>query len=742
MLVCFRRGLSLVQQHTRAPSPSPPLHPARLFRRHLCAADGMGEGSASGKEAKAKGKAKAKAPAAAASALVVARDDSYLEAVTQKRIRMFEEIQTKQALERLNIGGEVIKVTLPDGAVKEGKKWITTPMDIAKEISSGLAASCLIAQVDETLWDMGRPLEADCKLQLFKFDSNEGRDTFWHSSAHILGESLERAYGCKLCIGPCTTRGEGFYYDAYYNDLTLNEEHFGIIESQAQKAVAEKQPFERIEVSRAEALEMFAENQFKVEIINELPEDKTITVYRCGPLVDLCRGPHIPNTSFVKAFACLKASSSYWRGKADRESLQRVYGISFPDSKRLKEYKHLLEEAKKRDHRILGQAQELFFFHPLSPGSCFFLPHGARIYNKLMDFLRQQYRDRGYQEVLSPNIYNMQLWETSGHAANYKENMFLFEIEKQEFGLKPMNCPGHCLMFDNRVRSYRELPLRMADFGVLHRNELSGALTGLTRVRRFQQDDAHIFCRENQIKDEVKGVLDFINYVYEIFGFKYELELSTRPEKYLGDIETWNKAEQQLTEALNEFGKPWQINEGDGAFYGPKIDIGVFDALKRKFQCATLQLDFQLPLRFKLTYSAEDEAKIERPVMIHRAILGSVERMLAILLEHYNGKWPLWLSPRQVIVCSVSSGSVEYAKQVLARLHEAGFHVDIDISDRTIQKKVREAQVAQFNYILVVGAQEAETGNVCVRVRDSADLATMSIDGIITRFREEIAAFR
>lgn len=655
---------------------------------------------------------------------------------------MFEEIQAKQALERLNIGGEAIKVTLPDGAIKEGKKWITTPLDVAKEISSGLAASCLIARVDETLWDMGRPLEGDCKLQLFKFDSNEGRDTFWHSSAHILGESLERAYGCKLCIGPCTTRGEGFYYDAYYNDLTLNEGHFGTIEKQAQKAVAEKQPFERIEVSRAEALEMFAENKFKVEIINELPEDKTITVYRCGPLVDLCRGPHIPNTSFVKAFACLKASSSYWRGKADRESLQRVYGISFPDSKRLKEYKHLLEEAKKRDHRLLGKAQELFFFHPLSPGSCFFLPHGARIYNKLMDFVRQQYRERGYQEVLSPNIYNIQLWETSGHAANYKDNMFVFEIEKQEFGLKPMNCPGHCLMFDNRVRSYRELPLRMADFGVLHRNELSGALTGLTRVRRFQQDDAHIFCRESQIKDEIKGVLDFIDYVYEIFGFKYELELSTRPEKYLGDIETWNEAERQLTEALNEFGKPWQINEGDGAFYGPKIDIGVFDALKRKFQCATIQLDFQLPLRFKLTYSAEDEAKLERPVMIHRAILGSVERMFAILLEHYNGKWPLWLSPRQAIVCSVSSGSVEYAKQVLARLHEAGFYVDIDMSDKTIQKKVREAQVAQFNYILVVGAQEAETGNVCVRVRDKADLATMSVDSLITRLREEIVAFR
>ncbi|KAL6839149.1 hypothetical protein ACP4OV_031040 [Aristida adscensionis] len=696
----------------------------------------MGEGSAAGKkDAKGKGKA-------AVAPLVIARDDSYLEVVTQKRIRLFEEIQARQALERLNIGGEPIKVTLPDGAIKEGKKWISTPMDIAKEISSGLAASCLIAQVNGTLWDMGRPLEGDCELKLFKFDSDEGRDTFWHSSAHILGESLERVYGCKLCIGPCTTRGEGFYYDAYYNDLTLNEEHFGPIEAQAQKAVAEKQPFERIEVTRPEALEMFAENKFKVEIINELPEDKTITVYRCGPLVDLCRGPHIPNTSFVKAFSCLKASSSYWRGKADRESLQRVYGISFPDSKRLKEYKHYLEEAKKRDHRVLGQTQELFFFHQLSPGSCFFLPHGARIYNKLMDFMRQQYRDRGYEEVLSPNIYNMQLWETSGHAANYKENMFVFEIEKQEFGLKPMNCPGHCLMFDNRVRSYRELPLRMADFGVLHRNELSGALTGLTRVRRFQQDDAHIFCRESQIKDEVKSVLEFINYVYGIFGFNYELELSTRPEKYLGDIETWNKAEQQLTEALNEFGKPWKINEGDGAFYGPKIDIGVFDALRRKFQCATLQLDFQLPLRFKLSYSAEDEAKLERPVMIHRAILGSVERMMAILLEHYNGKWPLWLSPRQAIVCSVSSSFVEYAKQVRARLHEAGFYVDIDMTDRTIQKKVREAQLAQFNYILVVGQQEETTGEVTVRVRDNNDLSRASVDGFIARLRDETAAFR
>ncbi|CAL9073855.1 unnamed protein product [Musa textilis] len=669
------------------------------------------------------------------------KDEAYLDAVIQKRIHLFESIQAQQKAERLSLDGESIRITLPDGTIKEGKKWLTSPMDIAKEISSGLAASALIAQVNGTLWDMTRPLEGDSDLKLFKFDDAEGRDTFWHSSAHILGQSLEMEYGCKLCIGPCTTRGEGFYYDAFYDELTLNEEHFNQIQSRASKAVGEKQPFERIEVSRDQAIELFAENKFKVEIINELPEDKTITVYRCGPLVDLCRGPHIPNTSFVKAIACLKASSSYWRGKSDRESLQRVYGISFPDSKRLKEYLNLLEEAKKRDHRILGQNQELFFFHPLSPGSCFFLPHGTRIYNKLIEFLRVQYRDRGYQEVLSPNIYNMQLWETSGHAANYKENMFVFEIEKQEFGLKPMNCPGHCLMFEHRVRSYRELPLRLADFGVLHRNELSGALTGLTRVRRFQQDDAHIFCRENQIKEEVKHGLDFISYTYGIFGFTFELELSTRPEKYLGDIETWDKAEAALSEALNEFGRPWQINEGDGAFYGPKIDIGVFDALKRKFQCATLQLDFQLPLRFKLSYSAEDEAKLERPVMIHRAILGSVERMFAILLEHYKGKWPFWLSPRQAIVCPVSEKSQSYAQQVHDKIHQAGYYVDADLTDRKIQKKVREAQLAQYNYILVVGEEEAKTGQVSVRVRDGSDHSVMSLEALLEHFKEEVAAF-
>lgn len=669
------------------------------------------------------------------------KDEAYLTSVIPKRISLFESIKAEQALHHLSISGESIKVTLPDGNVKEGKKWITTPFEIAAQISKKLASNAVISRVNGDLWDMNRPFEGDCDLKLYTFDDDEGRDTFWHSSAHILGQALEMTYGCKLCIGPCTTRGEGFYYDAYYGELSLNEDNFKQIVEGAEKAATERQPFERIEVTRQQALEMFSDNRFKVEIIKDLPEDKTITVYRCGPLVDLCRGPHIPNTSFVKAISCLKASSAYWRGDRNRESLQRVYGISYPDSKRLKEYLKQLEEAKKYDHRLLGVKQELFFCHPLSPGSWFFLPLGARIYQKLMDFIRSEYRNRGYEEVISPNIYNMQLWETSGHAANYKENMFVFEIEKQEFGLKPMNCPGHCLMFEHRVRSYRELPLRFADFGVLHRNEASGALTGLTRVRRFQQDDAHIFCREGQVKDEVRAALDFISYVYEIFGFTFDLKLSTRPEKFLGDIETWDKAEAALTEALNESGKPWQLNEGDGAFYGPKIDISVSDALKRKFQCATLQLDFQLPLRFNLSYSAEDEAKRERPVIIHRAILGSVERMFAILLEHYKGKWPLWLSPRQAIVCNVSEKSSAYAHEVCDQIHKAGYFVDVDTSDRTINKKVREAQLSQYNYILVVGEKDAENRVVTVRVRDKNEHSPMSVENLLKHFGEEVKAY-
>ncbi|MCL7043479.1 hypothetical protein MKW94_023879 [Papaver nudicaule] len=400
------------------------------------------------------------------------------------------------------------------------------------------------------------------------------------------------------------------------------------------------------------------------------------------------------------------------------------------------------QEHSKYDHRVLGAKQELFFCNPVSPGSWFFEPHGTLVYNKLVDFIKAQYWERGYREVMTPNMFNMQLWETSGHAEKYKKNMFLLQIDGQEFGLKPMNCPGHCVMFDHRVRSYRQLPLRLADFGVLHRNEASGALSGLTRVRRFQQDDAHIFCRESQIKDEVAGVLDFIRYVYDIFGFDFEVELSTRPEKYLGEIETWDKAESALKEALNDFGRPWQINEGDGAFYGPKIDVSVFDSSKRNFQCATLQLDFQLPARFNLSFAAEDEAKMERPVMIHRAVLGSVERMLAILLEHYKGKWPFWLSPRQAMICPISEKSIPYALKLEQRIHKARYNVEVDVSDRMIRKKILEAQLLGFNYILVVGEAEASKETVSRRDRDKSNKTDMSIEELLKFFEEEAAAFR
>lgn len=431
-------------------------------------------------------------------------------------------------------------------------------------------------------------------------------------------------------------------------------------------------------------------------------------------------------------------SATYWEGKADAETLQRVYGISFPDPKQLKEWEKFQEEAAKRDHRKIGREQELFFFHELSPGSCFFQPRGAHIYNTLVDFIKSQYKKRGFQEVVSPNIYNAKLWQTSGHWEHYSENMFSFESEKETFALKPMNCPGHCLIFDNRVRSWRELPLRLADFGVLHRNELSGALTGLTRVRRFQQDDAHIFCTPEQIKVEIDGCLDFLSYVYKTFGYSVNLVLSTRPEKYLGDLEIWNGAEKALEESLNKFGQPWSINPGDGAFYGPKIDITITDALKRAHQCGTIQLDFQLPIRFNLSYINEAGEK-RHPVIIHRAILGSVERQIAILTENYGGKWPFWLSPRQVMVVPVGNTYYEYAETVRQQLHDAGYMAESDLDDGdTMNKKIRNAQLAQFNFILVVGAKEQEATTVNVRTRDNKVHGEVSVTDLIVKLKRYV----
>lgn len=641
------------------------------------------------------------------------------------RIKMFDEIRAKYDADIASRERKTILITLKDGTVKEGIAYETSPQDIAVSIGKSFAERQVISKVDGELWDLERPFEGDAKLEYLDFDHPEGKAVFWHSSAHVLGEACECHYGCHLSYGPPTE--DGFFYDMSINDgagvVTL--ENFGNLEKVSTKVIKEKQKFVRLEMTKEELLKMFYYNKFKVKFISDkVPDGTSTTVYRCGTLIDLCRGPHILHTGKIKAMKLLKNSSSYFLGDANNESLQRLYGISFPDKKLMDEHLKFLKEASERDHRKIGREQELFYFNEMSPGSAFWLPHGTRIYNTLVDMMRSEYRQRGYEEVITPNMYNTKLWETSGHWENYKENMFAFEVEKETFGLKPMNCPGHCILFKSRERSYRELPWRVADFGVIHRNEFSGALSGLTRVRRFQQDDAHIFCQQEQIEQEIAGVFAFLEKVYGVFGFEFKMELSTRPEKYVGDLETWDKAESNLENALNKFmGKGnWELNPGDGAFYGPKIDIKISDALRRWFQCATIQLDFQMPQRFGLEFKADSNIKensIARPVMIHRAILGSVERMTAILTEHYKGRWPFWLSPRQILVVPVGVKYFEYAeslKDELVKKHH--FYADVDLSGNTLQKKVRTGQLLKYNFIFIVGEQEQAEESVNVRNRD------------------------
>uniref|UniRef100_A0A4W3KAB8 threonine--tRNA ligase n=1 Tax=Callorhinchus milii TaxID=7868 RepID=A0A4W3KAB8_CALMI len=652
-----------------------------------------------------------------------------------KRLELYNKLKAENdtiLAERAAKDSKPITVTLPDGKQVEGESWKSTPYQIACGISQGLADNTVVAKVNGVVWDLDRPLEDDCILALLKFDDEEAKTVYWHSSAHILGEAMERIYGGCLCYGPPIENG--FYYDMYLEEEGVSSNDFQALETLCKRVMKDKQPFERLEITKETLLEMFKYNKFKCRILNEKVKTATTTVYRCGPLIDLCRGPHVRHTGKIKALKIHKNSSTYWEGKADMETLQRIYGISFPDGKMLKEWEKFQEEAKNRDHRKLGKEQDLFFFHELSPGSCFFMPKGAYIYNALIDFIKSEYRKRGFTEVVSPNIYNSKLWQTSGHWQHYSENMFSFEVEKEIFALKPMNCPGHCLMFDHRPRSWRELPLRFADFGVLHRNELSGALTGLTRVRRFQQDDAHIFCTMEQIEAEIKGCLDFLRAVYEVFGFTFKLELSTRPEKYLGDIEVWNQAEKQLETSLIEFGERWTLNPGDGAFYGPKIDIKIKDAIGRDHQCATIQLDFQLPLRFNLTYVSHDGDDKKRPVIIHRAILGSVERMIAILTESYGGKWPFWLSPRQVMVVPVGPTCEDYAQKVRQQFHDSGLMTDVDLDQgSTLNKKIRNAQLAQYNFILVLGEKEKSSETVNVRTRDNKVHGERTISETIAR---------
>jgi threonyl-tRNA synthetase len=702
-----------------------------------------------------------------------------------ERNGVFDRLLASQKERQSSLPRLPISVTLPDGSQKPGISHQTTPLDIALSISKNLAANSAVARVcyspevsasigalakadddasdDEVaesghaheggccggspaatavLWDMSRPLLGDCKLELLSFETSEGKDTFWHSSAHVLGAALEHEFGCHLTIGPPLERG--FYYDGFYGaeKKSMAPEDFAAVEKKAKEVCKTGVAFERLEVTKEEALEIFQHNPFKVQLItNKVPEGSRTSVYRCGTLVDLCRGPHLPTAAQIKAFAVdQRSSTTTWLGKADTDMLLRVYAISFPSEKQLKEHEKFMEEARKRDHRVIGTNQELFFFHTgVSPGSCFWNPAGAAVYNRLVEFMRAEYRIRGYKEVISPNIYARKLFEISGHVGCYEENMYSFLNEGEQWFLKPMNCPGHCMIFDHKIRSYKDLPLRLADFGVLHRNEASGSLAGLTRVRRFQQDDAHIFCRVDQIQAEVASTLKFVKFVYDVMGFKeYAVALSTRPKKAIGSREVWNSAENALKEALESEGVPYTLNPGDGAFYGPKIDIRLTDAIGRKHQCGTIQLDFNLPARFNLQYQGKGAAVaaealetptvetsgdgglkpgFERPVMVHRAILGSVERMAGILTEHYAGKWPMWLSPRQIMVCPVAHIYDEYAEYISRQFLLHGFSTEADISSKTLNKKLRDAQIAQWNYIAVVGENEVGTTSVTVRRR-------------------------
>ncbi|KXX78274.1 Threonine--tRNA ligase, cytoplasmic [Madurella mycetomatis] len=697
-------------------------------------------------------------------------------AFIQERLELFDRLYKEQQEDLARKPRDDIQITMPDGAVKPGKAYETTPAEIAKGISNSLFKRTVVARIDgDQLWDLERPLEKSCKLELLDFNDDQGKFVFWHSSAHILGEACERRFGCSLCIGPPVDNG--FYYEmALPGGAAVQSTDWAPLEAIVSKIVKEKQPFQRLEMSKEDLLKMFAYNPYKQHIIKDkIPDGTRTTVYRNGPLIDLCRGPHVPDTSRIEAFAIMKNSSSYFLGDANNDSLQRIYGVSFPDKKQMAAHKKFLEEAAKRDHRLIGRQQELFYFEECSPGSAMWLPHGMRINNAIMEYIREEYWRRGYDEVMTPNMFNVALWEQSGHLAHYKEDMFLLDVDKEQFGLKPMNCPAHALMFRHRERSHKELPLRLADFGVLHRNEASGALSGLTRVRRFQQDDAHIFCREDQIKEEVADLFDFMSSFYGLLGLTFKLKLSTRPDKFMGEIETWDRAEARLKEALDEFaaggGATWELNAGDGAFYGPKIDIAVLDCLNRSWQCATIQLDFQQPINFSLEYQTaegaqKDQVKADaanpapapapapetgaedkkdgkekkkpllmkkplspgsaRPVMIHRAMAGSIERFTAILAEHFAGKWPFWLSPRQVIVIPVGMGFLGYAKEVAQILKKERFHVDVDSSGNTLQKKIRNGQLAQYNFCFVVGDDEMRNRKVNIRYRD--DTSTQARD--------------
>ncbi len=632
---------------------------------------------------------------------------------------------------------EKIRVKLPDNSVLEVDKG-TTPLQIAEILSKRLAKDAIAAKVNGVVIDLTRPLEEDCELQILTFDDPEGKEVFWHSSAHLMAHAIEELFpGAKFGVGPPIE--DGFYYDVDV-DKPLTVEDLVKIEEKMKELAQKDEPYVRKVVTKEEALEFFKKkgDPYKVEIIEQIDDSDVITLYSEGSFTDLCRGPHLPSTGKIKYVKLLNIAGAYWRGDARNKMLQRVYGVAYPKKELLDEHLRRLEEAKKRDHRRLGKELELFVFHDIAPGAPFWLPKGMIIFRELEKFIREELDKRGYEEISTPILVKKDLWERSGHWEHYKENMFVLEVENEIYSLKPMNCPESTYVYKMRTRSYRDLPLRLAEIGRLHRNEISGALGGMFRVRQITMDDAHIYCRPDQILSEINELIDFVNYVYGIFKFQPAYYLSTKPDGAMGDPELWEHAEQALRMALEQNGIKYGLKEKEGAFYGPKIDVQIKDALGRDWQVATIQLDFvMLPERFDLTYIDVD-GQPKRPVAIHRAIFGSFERFVGILTEHFAGNFPVWLAPVQVAVLPITDAQNDYAKTVWEKLKQQQIRAELDSRNEKITYKIREAETKKIPYMLIVGEKERASGTISVRRHGKGDLGVFDLESFISKIKFEI----
>ena len=638
----------------------------------------------------------------------------------------------------------MLKIKLKDNSELEVEEGLSV-IEIAKKISEGLARMATAAEIDGEVVDLRTIVEKDCSLNILTFESSlNGKKAYWHTTSHIMAQAIKRLYPeIKLAIGPSIDNG--FYYD-FDTEKPFTPEMLEAIEKEMKKIIKEDLPIERFELPRKEAIKFMEEKEepYKVELINDLPEDAIISFYKQGEFTDLCAGPHVMSTGKIKAVKLLSSSGAYWRGNEKNKMLQRIYGISFPKASQVDEYVNMIEEAKKRDHRKLGKELELFFFDETAPGMAYWMPKGFTMMNTLIDFWRKEHKKRGYQEFSGPQLNSSELWKISGHWDHYKEDMFvLTDADGNEQALKPMNCPNSIKIYQSKLRSYKDLPLRFNDVDVIHRNEKSGQLNGLFRVRMFRQDDSHNYITEEQIGSEIKDIIEIAKQLYSVFGLEYKLTLSTRPEEdFMGEIATWDKAENDLRKVLDEIcGEGnYQVNEGDGAFYGPKIDIKMKDCLGREWQMGTVQLDFQLPQRFNLHYIDKDGNK-KTPIMVHRALFGSFDRFIGIITEHFAGAFPTWLAPVQVRILPIADSHKEYAEELKEKLEEYDIRVELDEREEKIGYKIREAQLQKIPYMLIIGDKEIEANAVGVRSRKDGDIGAMSVEDFINKIEEEIKTF-